>query len=491
MTTLYTLPPSLPPRAFSLPHFTRPSRSTSPASPLRVITGILFTISFRSSNWYIYGPNYIGPFIERFFLQSEFYSRETEKFYEHGLYFFPYILSLLLYTPISILVCVSWGIYCALLNNKYDQDGYIGYGFILFITGTILLALSKTKHYTDYIATLIFLIIFYSLTPLIDRTEIKRGTLENSTTILISIDGINNDIFKGVIGNTALSHFYIADYLESTYVTKTLPAHWTLATGLDPVEHGLIDNTVKDPVLGTFKFTDKNTNSKWWHGVPLWFHKRSLVYDWPGPNTTIPYSYKTLLTDKNKIDIVIGALSERPELIMTHLNSVDETGHVHGASSIEYKNSIKGALSLISYLENIIERIDSFSKIRLFVVGDHGLTDINKRRVITLEQLGVRDEDIQINSKFGISLPFITNDTYTRAIELNCTVHFKQPSDHPRTPNVTISADIGWMIGSAHGQKGYHGYSNTYRDMRTIFFTNVPGNYGKVLARDVKGIVLG
>jgi hypothetical protein len=467
-------------------------------NPARIISGFLFVIAFRSSSWYVFDSstsvsNSLGPFVEKFSTHSEFYSRKTEKITDDALYFLPFLLSFTLYAPISSIACLGWIAYSIVLDHKYDQSGDIGYGFILFATGTILLFLprSSPKHYADYITPLLFACLFYPLTPLANKTEINRGEIEN-TTILISIDGINNDVFKEVYPSIySGDEFYVADYLESTPITKTLPAHWTLATGLDPREHGLLDNTVKDPVLGTFKFTQKNPDKRWWHGTPLWNLRRSLVYDWPGPNTTIPYSYKTLLTDENKIDIVLSSLSKRPELIMTHLNNVDKVGHIHGASSTEYKNSIKKVLQQITHMRDVIDAIDTFGKIRLFVVGDHGITDISRKKIITLKELGIEKSEVKINSKFAISLDSATDETLEKAVGLNCTIYIKKPSDHPRTPLITISADIGWMIESDYGQKGYHGYSNTYRDMRTVFFTNVPGNYTVVRAREVKGLVLG
>ena len=91
------------------------------------------------------------------------------------------------------------------------------------------------------------------------------------TLILISIDGFRSDYLTH--GKTptlaALAAQGVQAPMRPSYPSQTFPNHYTLVTGLRPDHHGIVDNTMEDPVLGRFTM-ENSKDSRWWdEGEPV------------------------------------------------------------------------------------------------------------------------------------------------------------------------------------------------------------------------------
>src|SRR6266404_4041178 len=87
--------------------------------------------------------------------------------------------------------------------------------------------------------------------------------------ILISIDGYRADYLDR--GHSpvlaALADDGVrAEGLRPVYPSVTYPNHYTIVTGLYPDQHGIVNNTMHDPVLGYFSPSIRaaNTDGRWW-----------------------------------------------------------------------------------------------------------------------------------------------------------------------------------------------------------------------------------
>ncbi|KAF7640885.1 hypothetical protein LDENG_00007610 [Lucifuga dentata] len=60
--------------------------------------------------------------------------------------------------------------------------------------------------------------------------------------------------------------------MRPVYPSKTFPNLYTLATGLYPESHGIVGNTMHDPVFdATFTLRGREKlNHRWWGGQPIW-----------------------------------------------------------------------------------------------------------------------------------------------------------------------------------------------------------------------------
>lgn len=61
-----------------------------------------------------------------------------------------------------------------------------------------------------------------------------------------------------------------ADYLENVVITKTFPNHASIATGLYPETHGVMGNSLFDPVLG----------KKLQYSYELWHYNEQVTPLW-------------------------------------------------------------------------------------------------------------------------------------------------------------------------------------------------------------------
>ena len=118
------------------------------------------------------------------------------------------------------------------------------------------------------------------------------------TVILISIDGMRADYLDKYAPPelTRLANEGVrAKWMIPAYPTKTFPNHYTVATGLYPGNHGLVENNMWDPTTGkTFGLHDRTAveDPMWWGGEPIWVtaQKQGRIagaFFFPGTETLI------------------------------------------------------------------------------------------------------------------------------------------------------------------------------------------------------------
>lgn len=94
--------------------------------------------------------------------------------------------------------------------------------------------------------------------------------------ILISLDGFRYDYverFKPENLSRFISEGVKAESMVPSFPTKTFPNHYTIATGLKPEHHGLVDNSFYDPKKDlTYGIGKKEIvqDGTWYGGTPLW-----------------------------------------------------------------------------------------------------------------------------------------------------------------------------------------------------------------------------
>src|SRR5690606_16095336 len=130
------------------------------------------------------------------------------------------------------------------------------------------------------------------------------------------------------------------------YPSKTFPNHYTIATGLYPESHGIVDNGAYDPSISPqFEDFKKTKFAKFYGGEPIWSQavrhgKKMYCLFWPGcsfnitghnPTWDLPYNKSLLYSDR--VNMIIKWLhlpkDERPELIMAYFDQPDYVGHFH------------------------------------------------------------------------------------------------------------------------------------------------------------------
>lgn len=187
--------------------------------------------------------------------------------------------------------------------------------------------------------------------------SLNAATPETHYTVIVSLDGFRwdyPDMYKTPNLNRMAADGVKAVMLPS-YPASTFPNHYTLATGLVPDHHGIINNTfwdVKNRRQYSMGDSATRNNPEYYFGEPIWITaqkqgiKTGNMY-WVGSDIAIkkshptyykPWNAKPFLTFKQRIDTVLTWLQkpepERPRLIMLYFEEPDGSGHHNGPCSL-------------------------------------------------------------------------------------------------------------------------------------------------------------
>ncbi|HXB33532.1 MAG TPA: ectonucleotide pyrophosphatase/phosphodiesterase, partial [Puia sp.] len=94
--------------------------------------------------------------------------------------------------------------------------------------------------------------------------------------IFISADGFRYDLadkYHATHLQALRARGVAAASMTPAFPSVTFPNHYSLATGLYPAHHGLVDNTFYDPEKGKgYRINDRAavTDSSWYGGTPIW-----------------------------------------------------------------------------------------------------------------------------------------------------------------------------------------------------------------------------
>jgi len=317
--------------------------------------------------------------------------------------------------------------------------------------------------------------------------------------------------------------------LIPVFPSNTFPNHYSLVTGLYPVEHGMINNQFFDAHLEEFfRYNQPGaaSDSRWWGGEPIWVSaikqgRKAGVSFWVGSEAEIEgvrptfyRKYDHALSFEVRLEEAISWLrqpvGQRPDFLAFYMAETNDTGHDFGPGSPEVIAAIK---LLDTRLGILLSRIaqEGLSP-NVVVVSDHGMEPVDPKRVSALEDyLDLRD--VQVESHGSVAgLRSVKGDVegllaqasriphakVYRASELPS--HFKM-REHPRVSPVWIIPDPGAHVTTRttitrfqtrHPIQGYlpgdHGYDPSHPSMRGIFIAHGPAFRRGVTIPEVENI---
>lgn len=250
------------------------------------------------------------------------------------------------------------------------------------------------------IGAVIFVLHSYVLIIAVLPSSILGKTESDHKLLIISFDGFRWDYVHRA-NNLSSFHRMISDGawavhgLKNAFITKTLPNHFTIATGLYEESHGIVGNVMYDPIFNsTFHgWIDSDLrDSRWWDdgGEPIWItnqrqntQHRSGVLAWPGGLASVKgfqayraESFNDNLTNKERVDrIVKWFTDEYPiNLGLYYENQPDSVGHKYGPNSTEVLSKIFELDSLLGYLLDKLEDNDLLKNMNIILTSDHGMT---------------------------------------------------------------------------------------------------------------------
>lgn len=349
------------------------------------------------------------------------------------------------------------------------------------------------------------------------------------TVILISLDGFHPAYLEKyrpanlrMLGRGGVR----ASWMYPSFPSKTFPNHYTVATGLYPQHHGIVENNIYDrefKAVFSLGNRDEVTNSRWWFGEPIWVTaekqgQKAGTYFFPGTEAEIaghrpsywkPYDGK--VPNEERVDAVLGWLdlpvAERPTMLTLYFSDVDDAGHGFGPDADETR---KAVLKVDGDIGRLIEGLKArrvFNQVNLIIVSDHGMARVDPRNSIVIDELfdqklaervlwtgeivGIfpnegKEDEIYQSLKQGLP----PQARVWRKKDLPARFHY---SESPRIAPLLVLPQEGWTLmtrrrfDESRAREGWerirgaHGYDNRLPSMRAIFIA-----HGRAFKRGIR-----
>ena len=329
-----------------------------------------------------------------------------------------------------------------------------------------------------------------------------EGQQKRNLTIVVSLDAFRWDY--PTIYNTpwldSIAANGVAATMVPSYPSSTFPNHFTLATGLVPDHHGIVNSQFWAPEKGElFSMGDSATryNPYYFGGEPIWVTakkqgvKSASIY-WVGSDVAIQGLYpdyylrwdnEPRLTYPQRVEeaLRIAKLpeSERPSLLMVYFDEPDWTTHHYGPIAEESKAVIEELDSLMGILYRGLKELDY--GVNLIVTSDHGMTEISDEKFISIEQTVNPDwvERIVSTNPTSIFCKEGCRDSLFNQLSKVKHISVWRKEEVPAHLNygtsnhlgdIIVAPDLGWQFATTpRGLNGAHGYDINEPDMQIIF----------------------
>ncbi|SEG06958.1 alkaline phosphatase family protein [Algoriphagus boritolerans] len=341
--------------------------------------------------------------------------------------------------------------------------------------------------------------------------------------IMISLDGFRYDYVARFQPENLLrfiSEGTSAEAMIPSFPTKTFPNHYTIATGMLPEHHGLVDNSFYEPFkdqVYTMGNRDIVQDGYWYGGTPIWVLAeenglKAASYFFVGSEAPVKgirpseyFDYDAEVPNLTRISQVFKWLqlpdTERPRMITLYFSDMDNVGHAYGPSNDEKLE--ERLYKLDRELGALFEGIKSFDlPISVILVSDHGMADVHKDKLINLDLLteGIHAKVVNNGALAHIHLenpgdkqtvmdlirsrsPHVSFDDFTQKSNYTDTSIYPQ-----RFGDFIIIPEFGYYLADNRGMMRYqnnsarlktevfgeHGFSPTNKEMWGIFYAQGP-----------------
>ena len=305
-----------------------------------------------------------------------------------------------------------------------------------------------------------------------------------------------------------------AERLIPVFPSKTFPNYYSIVTGLYPEHHGIVANTVFDPLFdATFRMSDRDAvqDGRWWSGEPIWVtaEKQGQItapYFWVGSEAPIrgtrPTYWKPFdhdLPNAERIDQILTwidlPVDRRPALLTIYFSDLDDAGHDYDPdSAAEVDRALQKVDHDIGRLLEGLDRRGLLDRINLIIVSDHGMTATSPERVIALDDyvdlatanvidwspvLALWPGEESVRAVFESLKGAHPNLEIFERRELPTRLHYQ---DHRRIAPIIGIADEGWSIATRSRLEerpesfsgGTHGYDPALESMGALFIASGP-----------------
>jgi len=332
------------------------------------------------------------------------------------------------------------------------------------------------------------------------------------TTVILSLDGFRWD-YPDKTSTPTLNQIakdgVKAVSLIPSFPSKTFPNHYTIATGLYPDHHGLVNNSFYDRALGkpyAIGNEEARFDPEFYGGEPIWITAqnqgvKTASFYWVGSDVVIEGKYPDLWKKYDhsvpfihRIDTIVKwlnlPLAQRPRLIMAYYEEPDGVGHKYGPDNVQTLKTIREIDSIVGIFYARIQQLPNADSINFIIVSDHGMGAISSERNIALADYIPESWPVRIeggNPNYNIYAEGVWIDSTYIALKKVKGIHVWKPNEvplylnygsNPRVGDIIVVADSAWSITRNQPDKPYtggtHGYDITNTDIHAIFYAVGP-----------------
>ncbi len=342
------------------------------------------------------------------------------------------------------------------------------------------------------------------------------------TLVLVSIDGFRWDYLdwpQATNMRSIAAEGSRVTKLRTVYPSKTFPGHLSIATGLHPTQHGVIDNYFcRSDRTDCYSMGKGRKDPSWLAGIPLWTlveqqGGRASTFFWPESDAPfankLPTDYRAFdgrVPHRERVQQVVDWLGlpadERPDLVTLYFSVVDSASHTYGPTAPATLSAIVEVDRQIAVLWQAIESLNvrEGTNINLMLVSDHGMSEVDPNLFIDTNTLPrpkgfkrvngttrityyQRDPDADIDALSG-ALDRLSEDRWRRLSSRDLAErHFEH---HPGVGDLIIETAPPRVFRRGGGRdadlRGMHGYPATVEDMAAFLVAVGPDfQEGKVI----------
>ena len=309
-------------------------------------------------------------------------------------------------------------------RNSFPTSGSVFHEFRVSNFESRRSAIANQKSPIRLAALAALSILYFSLCG---QTQDSTSAADRHV-VVISVDGMRASTYVALSPPARIPNLLrlkeegsFAEGVEGVYPTVTYPSHTTIVTGRMPAEHGIYTNL-------SSRQPGKNPNDWFWLAdtikVPaLWdearqHHLTSGAVSWPvtvhaaidwnvpevwdptkGP--TADFFYLAKFMDPLLGAELLGALgppqpgadtdtqktllaaylikTHKPNLMLVHLDAVDEAGHEHGPLSAEATTALEHVDARIGEILAAVKEAGLAASTDVFVISDHGFLPVERQ----------------------------------------------------------------------------------------------------------------
>ncbi|WP_298632133.1 ectonucleotide pyrophosphatase/phosphodiesterase [uncultured Porphyromonas sp.] len=363
-----------------------------------------------------------------------------------------------------------------------------------------------TRRKTTFLALLLLTLagIFVGVTL---YKQSQKAEAQERYAVILSLDGFRYMYLDELSTPNldAIAAEGVSGSLQPSYPSNTFPNHYSMATGLYPEHHGIVNNRFwVDELNDYYKLGDSARvyNPAFYGGEPIWntAEKQGIKagsYFWVGSETAVQnmrpsywkkYDAETSFTAR--ADSVIAWLQkpieERPRLITWYIQEPDHTGHTYGTGSDQLKAMVSTVDSVVGYFRSELAKLPIASQVDFIIVSDHGMKDYEPDKIVNLMDYLPADsfryivdgtptllytkhpEYIDEAMKVLEKVPHVT--AYRRA-DVPARFHY---SEGDRLGDIVVMPELGGYIFFREKPElklpAGHGFDNTLPEMQAILF---------------------